>query len=136
MSIQKTSYIERVLIALHPDGSIKGAHQESLLVVKDGETVLSTTQLGAVGLTAEALALALPTQGALLAQLAAVTAERDSLLTATPTPPVAPPAPVEAPAAPPVVKEPVAVVVVEEPTPAPVVEEPVVATLEADPAAP
>ena len=109
MSIQKTSYIERVLIALHPDGSIKGAHQESLLVVKDGETVLSTTQLGAVGLTAEALALALPAQGALLAQLAAVTAERDLLLAAAPTPPVASPEPVEAPAAPPAVKEPVAV---------------------------
>jgi hypothetical protein len=72
-------------------------------------------------------------QGALLsvettnAKLAAVTAERDKLLAAAPTSPVASPAHVEAPAAPPAVEEPVVAPVA--------VEEPVVAPLEADPAA-
>ena len=128
--MHKNTHIERVLIVLNPDGSFKAAHQESLTTIKDGDTVLASVQEPATALTAEALAQALPSQGAILAQLAAVTAERDKLLAnaanPAPTSPVASPAPVEAPVAPPVVEEPVAPVAV---------EEPVVAPLEADPAA-
>ena len=130
MSMHKNTHIERVLIVLNPDGSFKAAHQESLSIIKAGGTVLASVQEPATALTAEALSQALPSQGAILAQLAAVTAERDKLLAnaanPAPTSPVASPAPVEAPAAPPVVEEPVAPVAV---------EEPVVAPLEADPAA-
>ena len=149
MSMHKSTYIERILIVLHADGAIKGAHQESLTTIKDGDTVLASVQEPATALTAEALAQALPTQGAILAQLAAVTAERDALLAnaanPAPTSPVASPAHVEAPAftipeapldvspvAPPVEEPGVATVealvsppVVEEPAPAPtVVKEP------------
>jgi hypothetical protein len=49
--------------------------------------VLGATQLGAVSLTAESLALALPAQGALLAQLAAITAERNALIASAAAPP-------------------------------------------------
>lgn len=88
MAMHKNTYIERVLIALNPDGSFKGAHQESLRVITDDAgTVLGATQLGAVALTAESLALALPAQGALLAQLAAITAERDALIASAAAPP-------------------------------------------------
>ena len=88
MAMHKNTYIERVLIALNPDGSFKGAHQESLQVITDDAgAVLGATQLGAVALTAESLALALPAQGALLAQLAAITAERDALIASAAAPP-------------------------------------------------
>jgi hypothetical protein len=80
MAIVKNTYIERVLITLNPDGSFKGAHQESLTCIKEGDTVLSQQQGDAVGLTAEALAQALPQQAALMAQLNTVTSERDALL--------------------------------------------------------
>ena len=125
--MHKNTHIERVLIVLNPDGSFKAAHQESLSIIKDGDTVLASVQEPPTALTAEALAQALPSQGVLLAQLAAVTAERDKLLAAAPTSPVASPAPVEEPV--------VAPVVVEEPVAPVAVEEPAVAPLEADPAA-
>ena len=133
--MHKNTHIERVLIVLDPDGSFKAAHQESLSIIKAGGTVLASVQEPATALTAEALSQALPSQGAILAQLAAVTAERDKLLAAAPTSPVASPAPVAAPAAPPVVEEPVAPVAVEEPVAPVAVEELTVAPLEADPAA-
>lgn len=91
MSMHKSTYIERVLIVLNPNGSLKGAQQESLATIRDGETVLATVQEPLTALTEVALAQALPTQGALLAQLAAVTAERDALLAASANPaPTAP----------------------------------------------
>lgn len=77
--MHKNTHIERVLIVLNPDGSFKAAHQESLSIIKDGDTVLASVQEPATALMAEALSQALPTQGALLAQLAAMTVERDNL---------------------------------------------------------
>lgn len=79
MSITDTTHIERVLIVLNPDGSLKGAHQERLREVRDGDVaLLSATQLPAEPLTPEALAAVLP-QAALAAQAAALVAERDAL---------------------------------------------------------
>lgn len=79
MTLTTNTYIERVLITLNPDGSLKGAHQESLSEIKDGGTVLTARQEPAVTLTAEALALVLPDHAALLAQIDALTKERDAL---------------------------------------------------------
>lgn len=73
MAITVTSYPERILIVLNPDGTLKGAHQEPLEKIVDGETVISTRQLGAEPLDAQALASVLPDQAALAAQVQTLT---------------------------------------------------------------
>lgn len=78
MAITDTSYTERVLIVLNPDGSLKGVHQERLREVRDGNSLLSASQLPAEPLAAETLAAVLPQQAALLAQIAALVVERDA----------------------------------------------------------
>lgn len=90
--ISDTTRIERVLIVLNPDGTLKGAHQESIRTVKDGETLLVSKQLDPVPVTLEALQAILPaaewiakTQAAVDAQAAAelslqrMTEERDQV---------------------------------------------------------
>ena len=69
-----TIHVERVLIVLNPDGTLKGAHQESLQTYDDG----SARQLPASGLDAATLAAILPDQAALAAQVQALTVERDA----------------------------------------------------------
>lgn len=81
MAIARTSYPERVLIVLNADGSLKGAHQETLEQVIDGADVLSAKMLPAAPLDAATLASVLPSQGALAAQVQALTAERNALQT-------------------------------------------------------
>ena len=121
-------------LVIHVDGAgTRATASYRLQVFDDADVVIAgATRFESVTLTG--LGAAFPwgefipaaVQGALLsvettnAKLAAVTAERDKLLAAAPTSPVASPAPVEAPVAPPVVEEPVvAPVVVEEPVEAP-----------------
>lgn len=85
MAITKTSRVERVLIVLNEDGSLKGAHQEQEEMLAEDGTILSQRQLLPEPLTPETLAAALPSQAALAAQveallasLASVTADRDA----------------------------------------------------------
>lgn len=96
MPITDTTYVERVLIVLSPDGSLKGAHQESLRTIADGDSVISAQMLPAAPLDAATLATILPGTTALLAQvealtndLAAMTAARDAALAAVPPTPAA-----------------------------------------------
>lgn len=86
MALSQETYVERVLIVLNPDGTLKGAHQESLEVIKNDGEAVSEKQLAAAPLDTETLASILPDQAALAAQvqvltddLAAMTAERDAL---------------------------------------------------------
>ncbi|MBM3552154.1 MAG: hypothetical protein FJX45_10380 [Alphaproteobacteria bacterium] len=80
--MQRVTYPERVLIVLNQDGSLKGAHQERIdQVVVDGEIVY-TRQLAAEPLDSVALASVLPTQGALMAELAAAHASIEEKATA------------------------------------------------------
>lgn len=85
MAITTTSYVERVLIVLNEDGSLKGAHQEQLTINRDGSTVINAFQGLPEPLTAGTLASVLPAQTALAAQvqeltivLAEITAARDA----------------------------------------------------------
>jgi hypothetical protein len=67
-------YPERVLIVLHQDGTLAGAHVERRQIIDDGAgTVLFERQLPAEPLDAATLAAILPDQGALLAQAATLT---------------------------------------------------------------
>lgn len=86
MTISKDVYIERVLIVLNPDGTIKGAHSEAMETIRDGDVVMASRMLPAKPVTGDELATVLPDQAALLAQvqslssqLATATAERDAL---------------------------------------------------------
>ena len=81
MAIEKQSYIERVLIVLNPDGSIKGAHQERLTRILEAEAqvVYSEIQESAEVLTPQALAGVLPQKAALIAQIAEQAARIDEL---------------------------------------------------------
>jgi hypothetical protein len=92
MPITRTTYPERILIVLNPDGTMKGAHQEAIETIADGDDVLSVKQLSAAPLDAGALAAVLPDQGSLLSQvqtltddLAAMTTDRDAEKTAKET---------------------------------------------------
>lgn len=69
-----TTYIERVLIVLNPDGSFKGAHAERLTEIRDGEVILAARQ-EVVPLTADALAVVLPQHADLLSRVLAAETE-------------------------------------------------------------
>ncbi len=77
MALSQTTHVERVTIVLAPDGTLKGAHQESLSIVKDGDAVVSALQEPPVPLDAATLATILPgaqlaaQSQALIAELAA-----------------------------------------------------------------
>lgn len=71
MALTKTTYVERVLIVLNEDGTFKAAHKESLDIVRDGDTVLSSTLAPAAPLAEADLAGVLPDVAALTAQLEA-----------------------------------------------------------------
>lgn len=85
--ITTTTFTERVLIVLNPDGTLRGAHAETLRRILDGASVLNETMLPAEPVSPEALAGVLPNQAALLsqnaallAQITSLTAERDTAL--------------------------------------------------------
>lgn len=82
MPITNTTHVDRVLIVLNPDGTLKGAHAEKLRRVADGATVLQETIMPAEPLTADMLAAVIPKQAALAAQVAALAAERDAAVAA------------------------------------------------------
>lgn len=89
MPITRTTYAERILIVLNPDGTMKGAHQEAIETIADGADVLSVKQTAAAPLDAATLAAVLPDQGSLLSQvqtltdaLATMTTDRDAEKTA------------------------------------------------------
>jgi len=89
MPITRTTYPERILIVLNPDGTMKGAHQEAIETIADGADVLSVKQTAAAPLDAATLAAVLPDQGSLLSQvqtltdaLATMTTDRDAEKTA------------------------------------------------------
>lgn len=75
----KTKYVERVVIVLNPDGSLKGAHQSGLETIhKDGKLV-SERETPAMPVDQMTLAQVLPEAAALTAQASALAAERDAL---------------------------------------------------------
>lgn len=78
MAITRTSYPERVMIVLNADGSLKGAHQESLERLEEDGVLLQERQLSAVPVVAATLASVLPDTATLQAQIMALTAERDA----------------------------------------------------------
>jgi hypothetical protein len=67
---EEVSYVERVLIVLNPDGTLKGAHQETLNEVRKDGAVIATQYLPAAPLDAEALKAILPDRAAAIAQAA------------------------------------------------------------------
>lgn len=77
MAITRNTYVERVLITLNQDGSVRAAHQESISVLTEDGEVLSTRQEIAVPLAPETLATLLPDQAALLAQISALQAAQN-----------------------------------------------------------
>lgn len=78
MAITKTSYVERVLIVLNPDGTLKGAHSQTLDAIVEDGVVLKESQGDAVPVDAASLASVLPDQASLVAQVQALTADRDA----------------------------------------------------------
>lgn len=75
MSLEKTTYVERVLIVLNSDGTLKGAAQYSLSTITDDGEVIST-QDGAAEVVNEAtLASLLPDTATLTAQVSQLQAE-------------------------------------------------------------
>jgi len=68
-----TSYVERVTIVLNPDGSVKGAMQESLQTIADTSvtppTILQAQMLPAVPIAPATLAAVLPAQASALSQV-------------------------------------------------------------------
>lgn len=81
MSITRTNYPERVLIVLNPDGTLKGAHQEAIEAIRDGDDVISVRQMPAAPLDAATLAAVLPDHAALAAQVQALTDQIATLTT-------------------------------------------------------
>lgn len=79
MAITKTTYPERVLITLRADGSVRGAHQESLEVVDEDGVTIHARQLPAAALDAATLASVLPDAASALAAVAAAQATIDDL---------------------------------------------------------
>lgn len=67
MALTRTIYPERVLIVLNPDGSMKGAHQETLEVLAEDGVTIHTRHHAAAPLDAASLAGVLPNTAALLA---------------------------------------------------------------------
>lgn len=78
MAISETSHVERVLIVLNPDGSLKGAHAETLREWRDGASLIGGKQ-ETTPLTADVLASILPNQSSLLVQVRDLEEVRDSL---------------------------------------------------------
>lgn len=68
----RNTYVERVLIVLNPDGTLKGAAQYPLETLTDGEgnTLAAPIQHMAEPLAEDALATVLPESAALISQLA------------------------------------------------------------------
>lgn len=84
MGIEKKSYVERVLIVLNEDGTIRGASQYTLSQIVDTATTPPTAlaapvQGDAESLTATTLADVLPSVSALVAQVAVLQADNKDL---------------------------------------------------------
>ena len=85
MALTKTSHVERGTFVLNADGTLAGAHQESLTTISEDGVVLSVKQEPAVPLDAATLAVVLPAQAALLAQIQAMTDKATADATAAAT---------------------------------------------------
>ncbi len=72
MAIVAEEYVERVLIVLNADQTLKGAQQERLRTIRDGDTVLQHLQLPPEPIGAQTLANVLPASAALLSQVEAL----------------------------------------------------------------
>ncbi len=89
MAITKSQWVERILIVKNEDGTLRGAHQEQIIVIRDGDQVLSAQQLPAETVSAEALdglvdASTLVAQvDSLIDQLRIVSEERDNAVSQT-----------------------------------------------------
>lgn len=78
--MKKESHIERVLIVLNPDGSLKAAQGERLeRVLDDDGSVVAERYLPAEPLTEETLAKVLPDKARLIADLSLALADIDRL---------------------------------------------------------
>lgn len=88
MTISKAAHIERVLIAFNDDGTVRGAHQETLERVMEDGAQLSAKYLPAAPITAAALTGLFGLQAASLVasvdaqarSIATLTAERDQAI--------------------------------------------------------
>lgn len=67
--MEKTTYVERVVITLNANGSIRGCHQEINERIIDNGTVIAERLLPASNLNPAVLSALLPDQAALLAQI-------------------------------------------------------------------
>lgn len=54
--ITERSFVERALVVFHADGTLRGAHQESVSQILRGDEVINTTAGGAVPIDADTLA--------------------------------------------------------------------------------
>lgn len=79
MSITRAEHVATVVITLAADGSLIGAHQESIERITDGDVLLTEKYLSAVPLDAAALATVIPAQADLVSQLAAANAQINAL---------------------------------------------------------
>jgi len=73
MTIAETSFTERVLITLNPDGTFRGAHAETLREWRDGETLIGAKS-ETTPVAAAALAGVIPQQAALFVQISEIEA--------------------------------------------------------------
>lgn len=80
MALTDTAYVERVLIVLNQDKTMKAAHQERRRTVSDGETVIADTMLGAEPLDVSTLAVVLPDSAVLIAENQRLQAELSAAL--------------------------------------------------------
>lgn len=79
MALSERTYIERILVVLNADGTIRGAHQERIREILDDGAVLSVRSIPAEPVDGTALASALP-QAALLAQISDLTTRLDEMM--------------------------------------------------------
>lgn len=86
MAIEKTTHLYEVLIRFGPDGNVRGAHQQSVERITDGDTVLSERQNPPVPVDPDALGGILGKNvAAMLAQIEGLKldiAERDAAIDA------------------------------------------------------
>lgn len=79
MTITQTDYVERVLIVLNPDGTLKGAHAERMRELREDGIVISARQ-DTQPLSEDDLVSVVPGSAALLADLTRVQTELDAVV--------------------------------------------------------
>lgn len=81
MALEKQEYVERIVIVLNPDGTLKGAHQETLTHYVDDGTIVASRQQTPVGVDSATLSRIVPASSVLLAQVQHLLADKTELST-------------------------------------------------------